>query len=106
MGATSDEKMHKSKSVEIQAKNKLVLKAMNKAHLQIKKDSQVANGFHQGIVEAKEKKAAAEVSMVNQDRVLSEAKTKKASQMTREAKAKHAVNTAKKLAGEAEAFTN
>merc|ERR1712216_1024627 len=100
------EKTHKNKSVEIQAKNALVLKAMDKVQTEIKRNVQVAEGFRQGIVEAKEKKAAAEVSMVNQDRVLSEAKTKKATQMTREAKAKHAGNTAKKLAGEAEAFTN
>merc|ERR1711871_895287 len=104
--ATSEEKTHKNKSIEIQAKNTLVLKAMDKIQTEMKRNVQVAEGFRQGIVEAKEKKAAAEVSMVNQDRVLSEAKTKKATQMTREAKAKHAGNTAKKLAGEAEAFTN
>lgn len=79
---------------------------MNKAHAHIKRDSQVADGFRQGIVEAKEKKAAAEVSMANQDRALSEAKTKRASRMTREAKTKHSANTAKKPAGEAEALTN
>ena len=96
----------KEQVLEIQAKNKLALKAMNKAHAHIKRDSQVADGFRQGIVEAKEKKAAAEVSMANQDRALSEAKTKRASRMTREAKTKHSANTAKKPAGEAEALTN
>merc|ERR1711861_102198 len=71
--ATSEEKTHKNKSVEIQAKNALVLKAMDKVQTEIKRNVQVAEGFRQGIVEAKEK---------------------------------HAGNTAKKLAGEAEAFTN
>lgn len=104
--AAANEKNQKDKALELSEKNKVLTKELDAAKKSALENKDIAAGYKQGIVEAKEKKAAAETEMVEQDKKASEATNKKTNQITAEMKAKHNIKEAEEKKSEAEEFSS